>query len=42
MRSHTPGCVSAAATAEIHVYDDAGENIIEKIPIDDRIKYLNA
>ena len=26
---------------EIHVYDDAGENVIEKIPIDDRIKYTS-
>jgi hypothetical protein len=29
-------------TGEIHVYDDVGENIIEKIPIDDRINYPNA
>jgi len=24
---------------EIHVYDDTGENIVAKIPMDDRIKY---
>ena len=23
----------------IHVYDEAGENLVEKIAIDDRIKY---
>jgi hypothetical protein len=27
---------------EIHVYDDAGENMVEKIAIDDRIKYPRA
>jgi len=26
-------------SGEIHIYDDAGKNIVEKIPIDDRIKY---
>jgi hypothetical protein len=26
----------------IHVYDEAGENIVEKIPVDDRIKYPHA
>ena len=27
------------ASGEIHVYDDTGENIVEKIAMDDRIKY---
>ena len=30
------------SAGEIHVYDDAGENIVEKIPMDDRIKYPQA
>jgi hypothetical protein len=29
-------------SGEIHIYDDAGETIIEKMPIGDRIKYPNA
>jgi hypothetical protein len=27
------------SAGEIHIYDDAGENIILKIPVDDRTQY---
>jgi hypothetical protein len=30
------------ASGEIHVYDEHGETIVEKIPMDDRIKYPHA
>ena len=35
-------CRFGGSEGEVHVYDEAGENVIENIPINDRGKYPQA